>query len=191
MDFTKKREDQDKYAENLLKKHRAKLAVGKYGEDRVVYDFEQYLDKNKNQEPRTIHLGLDLNLPPGEPIFAPLDATVHSFKDNNQPGDYGPTIILEHQEKNITFHTLYGHLSRGSHENLKINQDIKSGQPFARVGSKKENGGWVPHVHFQIILDINFENKTYFGDFPGVCKKSEFEKFSQICPNPTPFVIPN
>lgn len=191
LDFTKKHDDPNNYASNLLKKHQARLAIGKYGEERVIYDFEQYLEKNNKVEPRTVHLGIDLNLPPGEPIYAPLDSTVHSFKNNNSFGDYGPTVILEHEVNKNIFYTLYGHLSKNSLKILKIHQTFKAGEKFAQVGDKSENGGWVPHLHFQIILDINFENKKYFGDFPGVCSKNDFEKFSRICPDPTPFILPN
>ena len=51
---------------------------------------------NEVDEWRTIHLGMDLFIQEGSPVFAPLDGIVHSFANNNRKHDYGPTIILEH-----------------------------------------------------------------------------------------------
>ena len=43
-----------------------------------------------------------------------------------------------------------------------------------------ENGHWPPHLHFQIILDMQLKE----GDYPGVCKYSEREKYLANCPDP-------
>jgi hypothetical protein len=42
-------------------------------------------------------------------FLAALDGRVHSFQNNDSLGNYGPTIILEHQVEDLTFYTLYGH----------------------------------------------------------------------------------
>ena len=42
-----------------------------------------------------MHIGMDLNTTANHPICAPFRGTVHSFKDNAQPFDYGPAIILQ------------------------------------------------------------------------------------------------
>jgi murein DD-endopeptidase MepM/ murein hydrolase activator NlpD len=47
--------------------------------------------------------GLDLWIKAGTPILAALDGTLHSFNFNAGFGDYGPTIILEHNVENQTF----------------------------------------------------------------------------------------
>jgi len=54
------------------------------------------------------------------PIFAALDGKIHSFQNNTALGDYGPTVILEHQIADFKFHTLYGHLSEASLEGKKL-----------------------------------------------------------------------
>ena len=95
------------------------MIIGKYNEDRTIYTAKQYLGKN----PRTIHLGIDLFAPPGTKILCPVDGKVHSFQNNQGEGDYGPTIILEHNG----FYTLYGHLTLSSIENLEIGQEFKAG----------------------------------------------------------------
>lgn len=55
---------------------------------------------------RSIHPGIDLFTGKGTEILAPLNGKIHSFQDNNNFGDYGSTIILEHLEKGIKFYTL-------------------------------------------------------------------------------------
>ena len=67
-----------------------------------------------------MHIGLDLWIKAGTPVLSALDGKVHSFDFNAGFGDYGPTIILEHQLEDQTFYTLYGHLSLDSLDGLKI-----------------------------------------------------------------------
>ena len=88
-----------------------------YAEDRSLYT--QPLFAPEGEEPRTVHLGLDIFAPMGADVFAPLEGRVHSFRINDNPGDYGPTIILEHAAGGEKFNTLYGHLSRDSLKGLK------------------------------------------------------------------------
>ena len=44
----------------------------------------------------------------------------------------------------------------------------------------KENGDYPPHLHFQIILDI----ENFYGDYPGVCSENDLKYYSQNCPDP-------
>lgn len=116
------------------------------------------------------------------PLYAPLRARIHSFQDNDQPFDYGPAIILEHyfEDDDVRFYTLYGHLSRTSLENLRVGQMIEKGELVGFVGAKNENGGWNPHLHFQIISDMG-EKK---GDYPGVASKKDAPTMLHQCPDP-------
>ena len=154
-----------------------RLGIGRYGEDRKIYQSPLY---TSNGEARSVHLGLDLFVPAGTPIFAPLDAIIHSFQDNNHFLDYGPTIILEHNTRGKKFCTLYGHLGRSSLEKIKVGQKIEAGEEIAIVGKTHENGHWPPHLHFQIITDLLGWN----GDFPGVARPSEKEYYLKLCPDP-------
>ncbi len=158
------------------------LRAGGYGEDRTLYT--QPLFAPEGEEPRTIHLGLDIFAPAGTDVFAPLNARVHSSQINDHPGDYGPTIILEHQAGPVKFHTLYGHLDRDSLKGLKPGSAFMAGERFAALGTKRENGGWPPHLHFQVMLDIGSAK----GDYPGVCKRSERQRWLAICPDPRPLL---
>jgi murein DD-endopeptidase MepM/ murein hydrolase activator NlpD len=157
------------------------LRAGGYGEDRGVYS--QVLFAPEGEEPRTVHLGFDIFAPAGTEVITPLNARVHSSRINDQPGDYGPTIILEHTPvPGLTFHTLYGHLDRDSLKGLKPGTAFMAGEKIAELGTKRENGGWAPHLHFQVILDIGSAK----GDYPGVCRRSEMDHWLSICPDPAP-----
>lgn len=165
-----------------MEKAKAKAGIGRYNEARLSYTGPLFKDsENPLAEGRTVHLGMDVFLHPGSPVFAPLPGKVHSFKDNKNPLDYGPTLILEHNpEPGIAFYTLYGHLSRESIEKLEPGKKIKKGQPVGAVGNITENGGWPPHVHFQVITDL----LGYKGDFPGVARFSQKNVWLSLCPDP-------
>ena len=166
---------------DLLAKTGARYGIGGYDEHRTVYSRSKVFDASQpGEEPRRLHLGTDIWGKTGEPVFAPLDARVHSFAFNNHYGDYGATIILLHQIEGFSFHSLYGHLSLKDLEGLEEGQVIKAGKRLAHFGEPSENGHWPPHLHFQLIIDL--EGKS--GDYPGVCKFSEREKYLSNCPSP-------
>lgn len=167
------------YIKNKLDSAGAKVGVGGYGEDRVLYKNSK-LFNNGVDEPRSVHLAVDLWMPAYTSVSLPLNGKIHSFQNNNNFLDYGPTIIFEHQLNNIIFYTLFGHLSKKSLQNLKVGQEFSAGQTIAQIGDSTENGQWSPHLHFQIISDM--KGKT--GDFPGVAKPSEKEYYLTLCPNP-------
>lgn len=162
----------------LLDRQQASVGVGGYLEDRVIYRHRPLFTDQQN--PRSVHLGVDLWAPAGTLVLAPLAAMVHALRDNAGFGNYGPTVILRHELPEYTFYTLYGHLSRSSLPALQVGQLLAPGQAFAALGPYPENGDWPPHLHFQIITDL----RGYAGDFPGVCSKPEAEQFAQLCPDP-------
>ncbi len=157
----------------------AAVGVGRYDEARLVYTAEQFGENEA--ERRTVHLGLDLFQEAGSPVFAPLEGTVHSFADNARPLDYGPTILLEHRvSEDLTFYTLYGHLSRASLDGLQAGKPVRKGEHIGWLGETHENGGWAPHLHLQLIADL----LGCKGDFPGVAKASERAVWLGLCPDP-------
>ncbi len=181
---------------------------GRYDEVRPFYTTDAYaVEGNDGPEWRTVHIGLDVFLPPGTPVHAPLDGIVHSFQDNANERDYGPTIILEHHtiadwglriadsadpqsfvipegnlnpQSEIIFYTLYGHLSRKSLAGLAVGQQVKAGEAFCEIGPMPENGNWPPHLHFQVMLDM----MGWEGDFLGVVFPRWREVWKSICPDP-------
>lgn len=169
------------FIETKMIKAGALYGIGGYAEHRTVYKMSKVFDATGiNEEPRRLHLGIDIWGKPLTPVMAPMEGVVHSFAFNNRAGDYGATIILENQLESFSFYTLYGHLSLRSIENKSVGERIERGDVFAEFGLPSENGQWPPHLHFQIITAIG----KYKGDYPGVCKLSEKEKFLENCPDP-------
>jgi len=165
----------------ILKRKHARYGIGGYGELRVLYSRSQLFDAtNGTEEPRRFHLGVDIWGAAGSPVFAPLGGMVHSLGFNNNSGDYGATLILLHQLEGIPFYTLYGHLRLADITALKEGQYVSRGQQIAGFGEIHENGNWPPHLHFQVIIDIELKK----GDYPGVCRYSEREKYLINCPDP-------
>ncbi|WP_031529473.1 peptidoglycan DD-metalloendopeptidase family protein [Dyadobacter crusticola] len=153
--------------------------IGGYGENRVIYRQRMHFG---GDEPgaRSIHLGTDIWVPAGEPVYAPIDGVVHSYAFNNHYGDYGPTIILAHDLSGVRFYTLYGHLSLSSLNGLSVGKPIAKGEQFAFIGDFPENGDWPPHLHFQVISEIG----DYAGDFPGVSSIFDQDYYLSICLDP-------
>ena len=171
--------DFETYVENILQKNNAKVAFGGYNEERNLYKSSQLFNENEKEE-RNIHIGMDLWIKAGTPILAALDGTVYGFDFNAGKGNYGPTIILKHSLENHVFYTLYGHLSMESIAEIEIGTLFKKGQQMATLGNSSVNGGYSPHLHFQIIKKI----EGYFGDYPGVCSKKNLGYYLENCPNP-------
>ena len=169
----------EEFIENHLSKNKAKVAFGGYLETRNLYR-RSTVFKNEITDERNIHIGLDLWIKAGTSVLAALDGKIHSFQNNTALGDYGPTIILEHTIENSTFYTLYGHLDLNSLIGKEVGQIVKKGEVIAKLGASPINGDYAPHLHFQIIKDLQ-EKK---GDYPGVCSQKELEFYSKNCPNP-------
>jgi len=165
--------------------HRAGKTYGHGGylEKRDIYRRSEVFATTQ-EDFRNIHLGIDIWTAPGSSIFAPLDGKVHSFQDNEGFGNYGPTIILEHQVEGQLFYTLYGHLRRQDLQSLEVGQVLRAGEAFCQVGPYPENGDWPPHLHFQLIRDL--EGK--WGDYPGVAAEKELDFYAQNCPDPRVFL---
>ena len=166
----------------------AELGHGGYLETRPVYTTDGFAEAgNAGPRWRTVHLGLDLWGPAGEPVYAPLPGRVHSLADNDAPRDYGATLILEHElpagdagDAATVFYTLYGHLSRDSLVGKRVGQPVAAGELIAHTGEPYENGGWPPHLHVQVVADLLGRE----GDFPGVCFPDEVAVYRYLCPDP-------
>lgn len=175
-----KSEDFEIYISKYLKSKKAKVAFGGYNETRGIYRRSGHFNQEDPELERNIHIGLDIWCDAGTTILAPLDGRVHSFKNNTNFGDYGPTIILEHTFDELTFFTLYGHLSLSSISNISVGAQVAKGSVIATLGESSINGDYAPHLHFQIIKDI----KDWKGDYPGVSNRKEITTYLDNCPDP-------
>ncbi|WP_025143351.1 peptidoglycan DD-metalloendopeptidase family protein [Pedobacter jeongneungensis] len=174
-------DDTDLFSDWVNKKlveNNARYGIGGYNEHRTIYSRSAHFDSE--EEPRRLHLGIDIWGPAGTPIYNFYNASVQSFAYNDNLGDYGATIILTYDIDGAKFNALYGHLSLVSLNGLEEGKFIPAGTKIAELGSKEENGSWPPHLHFQLITDMG----GLKGDYPGVCKFSEREKYLANCPDP-------
>lgn len=183
----------DAWVERQIDVAGATVGVGRYGEARILYDDPAFAVRGDHgAESRTIHLGLDLFAPPGTPVRAPFAGAVLSVADNDQPRDYGPTVILRHQTgEGPGFHTLYGHLDAATLEHLAPGRAVAAGDVLGWLGDASVNGGWPPHLHFQVIaLDPLHDPGSATaspGNFPGVALQRLRAVWESILPDPTAF----
>ena len=168
------------YVNQKLRSADAKFGIGGYNELRELYSRSKVFDADSGEEPRRLHLGTDIWGRPYTAVMAPRDGIVHSFAFNNRFGDYGATLVLTHNLEGHPFHTLYGHLSLNSIKNLREGLNVKKGDIIGEFGIPIENGQWPPHLHFQVIIDMG----EWKGDYPGVCKYSERERYLENSPDP-------
>ncbi|CAM1367108.1 Peptidase M23 [Tenacibaculum litoreum] len=168
------------YLENYFLKHKKTVAFGGYLEVRDIYSRSEHFNKLSEENQRNIHLGVDLWCDAGTDVLAVLDGEIHSFKNNLNYGDYGPTIIIKHSIDGNEFYSLYGHLSLESLENISVGKKVKQGEKIGTLGDSSVNGDYAPHLHFQLMIDI----EDYYGDYPGVSSKKTLDYYKENCPNP-------
>ncbi|MCL8006280.1 aminotransferase class III-fold pyridoxal phosphate-dependent enzyme [Gelidibacter japonicus] len=167
--------------DRLQKKNSNKIIAGGYLEARALYTSDAY-DKigNSGKESRTIHLGVDFWVPSSTPVHALFDGEVVIAVNDAGDKEYGGLVILKHQADDFEFYTLYGHLSVESVTKNRVGDTIKKDGKIGELGTSQENGNWVPHLHFQIMLSL----LDYKNDFPGVAYYNQIDVWKNICPNP-------
>ena len=161
--------------ENDFQNFKSTFSIGKYNEKRP----NMYKGKLFEKTNRFIHMGIDIGAPAGTIVKSFYEGEIFLFKNNNLELDYGYTVITKHKFNDKKFYALYGHLSRSSISNKKIGQKIHSGEKIATIGDFKENGGWPPHLHFQLSL---VEPKSC--DLPGVVSEKDHNIALKIFPDP-------
>ncbi|MCP5089241.1 MAG: aminotransferase class III-fold pyridoxal phosphate-dependent enzyme [Rhodobacteraceae bacterium] len=156
--------------------------LGLWGEPRLIYTAPAFrLGPWKASNRRTVHLGVDVFLPSGTPLFTPLDGTVEVVENRTDHLDYGGVLILRHATPGgAEFFTLFGHLDPEVCQRLQPGDTIVRGEEFCRLGTPAQNGGWSSHVHFQLALTTDGMGH----DWPGVADPDEMALWGAVCPNP-------
>ena len=150
------------------------FGVGKYDEKRSGM-YTSALFGNA----RDIHVGIDIAAPIGTPVHAFFDGIIFLQGYNGAEGDYGYTIITRHEIDGVELFALHGHLQKRSIEQRHEGDSFKAGDVLGFVGDRHENGGWQPHVHFQ----LSYERPTK-PDLPGVVSEADRERALQVFPDP-------
>lgn len=158
------------------------LGIGLWGERRAVYTVEMFESKLCKGDRRDVHLGLDLFAPAGTPIMTPLDAEVVDCRIIPDHQDYGGVVLLKHEpEPGLVFHTLWGHQAHTPVKHLRVGQKFTRGEAFISLGSPDENGGWIPHLHLQIIT----HDVSDARDVPGAGEARFMDVWREFYPDPS------
>lgn len=162
--------------------NQGRIWLGYYHEPRLVYtDLAFRKGPYKASDRRTVHLAVDAFAPAGTPMFAPLRGEVFAAEYRDGHLDYGGVVILRHETpEGDPFFTLYGHLDPEFLDRLKPGDVVEKGEEFCRLGDPSMNGGWAPHVHFQLALTT----EGIEVDWPGVGDPDEMYMWRAVCPNP-------
>ena len=154
---------------------RCEYGIGKYNEHRPgMYQGEHF-----ERDRRTVHIGIDIAGPIGCPVFAFADGIICRQGYNALPWDYGATIITEHKIDGVTLFALHGHLSKASLHLRKEGDAFRRGEQLAELGDKTENGGWNPHLHFQLSY-----RRPSNADMPGVVSLADRDAALRDYPDP-------
>ena len=152
--------------------------VGRYLEDRrvLLQHFAQY-----SGEQRYFHVGLDIVVPAGARVFAPLAGSVFKMGKEPGPGNYGGYVILKHVVKGMTFYSLCGHLN--SDHIVREGEEVEQGEPFGAVGEQHDAGGWFTHTHLQILAQEAVDRELIFR---GYVSAADLGTVPALFPSPYP-----
>ena len=148
--------------------------VGKYDENRPnLYNDDLFDNK------RTLHIGIDIGAPVGTPCMAFADGEISHFGYNPAAGDYGHVVITKHVVDDAPIWALYGHLTATSIQGKLVGHKVSKGEVLCWVGAHHENGGWTPHLHFQLS-----RSPPTSHDMPGVVAPQDREAALCVYPDP-------
>lgn len=134
-------------------------------------------------EERFYHLGLDVMVPVGTELHAPLAGFIETRGYEEGDGNYGGFVLLRHSDEHCEpFYSFYGHLNRQDLPGQ--GSRIEAGEVFAKIGDFHENGNWFHHTHLQILTQKGFEN-GYISK--GYCAREDLADMPDLCPSPLPF----
>jgi len=94
--------------------------------------------------PASWHLGVDVAASEGDPVMASGNGVV---KHVGLHSGYGHVVIIEHKLlSGEVVCSVSAHLK--SNLSVTLNQEVNPGDVVGFIGSREENGGWIPHLHF-------------------------------------------
>jgi len=127
-----------------------------------------------------LHIGLDVNVPAGTPLFAPFDCVVvaKGYDTRDGGGGFGGNITLKVEGYGETFYLMFGHLAK--HIGRKVGDFVKAGEHFANTGDWTENGGWFDHTHVQVLTQKAFAQNLIWG----FVRPSDYPNPDEYSPSP-------
>lgn len=152
--------------------------IGTYLEKRstILRNYPQLIE-----EGRIRHAGLDIIVPEGYVVYAPLEATVFVNGKEDETGSYGGYVVLKHEVNGTTFYSMYGHLN--ADHVVQPGQTVPAGVPIGRVGSRSDSGQWFTHTHLQIITEQAHQAGRMYQ---GYVSAEDLGNIEHIFPSPYP-----
>ncbi|TAN00532.1 MAG: aminotransferase class III-fold pyridoxal phosphate-dependent enzyme [Rhodanobacteraceae bacterium] len=153
----------------------ARVGVGRHDEARFVPDaFRSIGVEQPVAELATVHLGMDLFVPAGTDVHAPLAGEVHAIATHGDDA----CVVLHHEPPGTPdFFTLYRSLAADSIAALSKGRHVGRGQALGMVAA---NGSESAHVHVQIALDL----LDHGADFPRRVPVAERAVWTALSPDP-------
>ena len=103
------------------------------------------------------HMGVDLGVPVGTPIFSPADGVIEAAEDTT-PNACGGFVKVKHD----TYSTKYCHLS--NFNVVKKGDQVKKGQLIGYTGgaegAKYSGNSQGPHLHYEVLVGDRHVNPT-------------------------------
>lgn len=90
----------------------------------------------------TLHKGIDIGAPIGDPIYAAMDGVVEY---SGYEGTYGYVVKLKHGDNVMT---VYAHCSKLL---VEAGDTVSKGEKIAEIGSTGQSTG--PHLHFEVRVN--------------------------------------
>lgn len=130
------------WVDSLHCRDKLNFSYGGYLEDRAHLWRDHY-----HFPGRTVHVGVDYNVPAGAWVSMPADGHVVLVEeDPDQNGGWGTRAIYKIGELYVTFAHLCVVYVNGPVDRLNT---IYKGTKIGIVGPSERNGGWYPHLHVQ------------------------------------------
>ena len=130
-------------------------------------------------EGRFFHLGLDIIVPSGSMLYAPLAGVVAENGYEEGKGNYGGYLILCHDLGDGPFYSLLGHLDSDSIPSEQ--SSVEAGELVGVVGDYSCNGDWFAHTHLQILTEEGFK-QGYKSK--GYCSQALLGEIDEYSPSP-------
>ena len=164
-----------RWVENMHKLFYCDYSFGGYMEDRTHLWRDSYLTKDHRPNPhnpksglKTVHLGIDFNVPCGTLVHSPVAGEVIDvFVDKDTEGGWGGRVAVKLDSWKMYGETalVLGHLA---HNGLpSVGDKIAVGDSLGFVARYPENGDWYPHLHVQWSVLPPDDLAEYFKDYDG------------------------
>lgn len=174
------------YWRGYMREHAFEMGIGLWHERRNIYRGEMFRSILLDDMFRDLHLGIDIFLDALEPLYVPFSGVVVDHGYGPEPLDYGGVILLRHApEPGVEFYSLWGHLDPDSISGWNVGDEVAAGTLFARLGDRPVNGGWLPHLHFQLST-IRYDKAT---EMPGVGEAPLAELWAELYPDPAEVLL--